>query len=458
MPGERLFRSECLLSFEVPSSQRLTPSPVRSPALTMAAPNGEQPPAGADETVSHPPPNVIIPPKDTRDDMAKTVDFIARRGEKAEFDMVNRIRSNPKSGLSFVLPEDQYYPYWAWYLQQARAGKGPGAANKQQAQETKPQGPPEPPKFRFSARMPNISAKDLEILKLTALYSARVGENWTKELRNREAGNFQFEFLRANHSFFPFFRSLVEQYTILLEEESTVGARIEELQHNIKNRFHILDRAKSRAEYVRYTMQQKEKEEKLAADEMKEFQSIDWADFSVIATVLFDEADEAAELPPPAILTDLQSASLEQKAMVSLSSKRIDEAMPDDSPYYNASQQPMPSYPAMPAMAPPGQPGYAPMPPPPGDYRTDAQRREEEEARARQAERDRAAQAQAAARGAPSSMRIRTDYVPRGKKTNVAMVMCPNCKQSFPSDEIEEHIRSKSIPSLHWSIHPLIIV
>jgi len=297
--------------------------------------------------------------------------------------------------------------------------------------------------------MPNISAKDLEILKLTALYTARVGENWLKELRNREAGNFQFEFLRANHSFFPFFRSLVEQYTILLEEESTVEARIEGLRHNIKDRFHILERARSRAEHVKYITQQKEKEEKLAKDEKKEYESIDWGDFGVIATVLFDEADDAAELPPPAILTDLQSASLEQKAMVSLSSKRIDEAMPDDTPYYNASQQPAMSMPSYAPMAPPGQSGYGPIPPPPGDYRTDAQRHEEEEARSRQAERDRAAQAQAAARGAPSSMRIRTDYVPRGKKANVATVMCPNCKQSFPSDEIEEHIRSKSMPPLH---------
>jgi splicing factor 3A subunit 1 len=164
-------------------------------------------------------------------------------------------------------------------------------------------------------------------------------------------------------------------------------------------------------------------------------------DFGVIATVLFDEADDAAELPAPESLANLQSASLEQKAAISLNTKRIDEAMPDDVTYYNASQQhaiPTPSYSAMP---PPGQASYAPMPSAPADYRTDAQRRQEEEARAAQAERDRAAQAQAAARGAPGSMKIRTDYVPKGKKANVPMNMCPNCKQSFPADEIAEHIR-----------------
>lgn len=421
----------------------------------MAAANGDQASAGAGELDVKPPPNVIIPPKNVRDAIAKTADFVHRRGERDEQAMVARVRDKPNSTMSFILPEDPYNPYYAWYLQQLKEGKGPSAATKTHVvQDTKPKGPPEPPKFRFSARMPNISAKDFEVLKLTALYTARVGENWLKELRNREAGNFQFEFLRPNHSFFPYFRSLVEQYKILLEEEQTVEARIEELQHNIKNRLHVLDRAKQRTEYVKYVTQQKEKEEKKAEDEKKEYASIDWHDFSVIATVLFDEGDNAADLPPPTNLADLQSASLEQKAMVSLSTKRIEEALPDEVAYFNTSQQPPmipPGYPSMPPMAPPVQPAYQPLPPAPLSYMTPAQRAQEEEARfarERQAERDRAAQAQAAARGTPSSMRIRTDYVPRGKKANVAMVQCPNCKQNIPSEEIEEHIRSKSLSRL----------
>jgi splicing factor 3A subunit 1 len=410
-------------------------------AFIMAASNGEQVSAGAGDDAAKPPPNVTIPPKDIRDNVVKAVEFLVRRGVNQERDLIERVRAKGLPNMVFMLPEDQYNPYYRWALDQGLAGKGPGAPSQQQVQETKPQGPPKPADFRFSARMPNINAKDLEILKLTALYRARAGERFLTELRHREAGNFQFEFLRANHSFFPFFNSLVEQYKILIEEESTVEARIEELQHNIKDRFHILDRAKSRAEYVKYTTQQKEKLEKKLEDEKKEFQMIDWHDFGVIATVLFDEADDAAELPAPESLANLQSASLEQKAAISLNTKRIDEAMPDDVTYYNASQQhaiPTPSYSAMP---PPGQASYAPMPSAPADYRTDAQRRQEEEARAAQAERDRAAQAQAAARGAPGSMKIRTDYVPKGKKANVPMNMCPNCKQSFPADEIAEHIR-----------------
>jgi splicing factor 3A subunit 1 len=84
------------------------------------------------------------------------------------------------------------------------------------------------------------------------------------------------------------------------------------------------------------------------------------------------------------------------------------------------------------------------------DYRTPAQISREEEqarqARERQAESEQRARAQAAARGAPG--RIVTDYVPRAaaKKANVPMAVCPNCKQQIPSNEMDEHIRSKICP------------
>jgi splicing factor 3A subunit 1 len=407
----------------------------------MAAPNGDAPASGSTDLDVKPPPHVTIPPLNVRENVAKTASFIFRRGDSHLPALKTRVANDPKSQLTFVTDDDPYNLYFQWYLQQLREGHGPSAKSAQPAVE-KPKGPPEPPKFRFSARMPNISAKDLEVLKLTALYTARVGENWLKELRNRESGNSQFDFLRPNHSFFQFFRSLVDQYKILLEEEQTVEARIAELRENVQDRFQVLGRAKQRAEYVKYVSAQKEKEEKKAEDEKKEYATIDWHEFTVIATVLFDDADDAADLPPPALLNDLQSQSLEQKAAVSLSTMRLEEAMPDENPYYNATQQTMaPQQPSYPMMAPMPQqyPQYAP---PPQDFNVAAQRaREEEQARA-QAENDARARAQAATRGAPG--RIVTDYVPRAaKKANVSMVVCPNCKQSLPANEIDEHIRSE---------------
>ncbi|KAF2653568.1 hypothetical protein K491DRAFT_661764 [Lophiostoma macrostomum CBS 122681] len=399
-----------------------------------------------------PPDGVVIPPPGPRENIVKTSEFIYRKGPNAEDGLRDRSGHIPKFG--FLHREDPYHAYFRWYLEQLRLGKGSSAGDAQGAlaRDNKPKGPVEPTPFRFSARMPNISAKDLEIVRLTALYTAKNGENWLKALRNREANNYQFEFLRPVHSFFQFFRATVDQYKILLEEESTVEARIEELQQNVQNRFHVLDRAKQRAEYVKFVSAQKQKEEKQKEDEAKEYLSIDWQDFAVIATVTFDEADDAADLPPPAILNDLQSASLEQKAQISLS-RRIDEAAPDEQSYYNVSQQQggYPGYsPAPTPMAPPVQPvqlPYQPTPPPPQNYRLPAQKAREEEQerhiRDQQAEQERAARAQAAAQTGPNQMRIRTDYVPRAaaKKGNVPMVICPNCSQQIPANEIDEHIR-----------------
>ncbi|KAH8728922.1 Pre-mRNA splicing factor PRP21 like protein-domain-containing protein [Phaeosphaeriaceae sp. PMI808] len=405
-------------------------------------------PEAADLSVK-PPDNVVIPPKAVRDNVAKTADFVYRRGDAAFHSMRQRVAGDSKSPMTFIMDDDPYYPYFTWYLQQLKEGNGPANLAAKPVADNKPKGPPEPAKFRFSARMPNISAKDLDVLKLTALYTARVGENWLKELRNRESGNAQFEWLRPNHSFFQFFRSLVDQYKILLEEEQTAEARIEELQRNIHNRFHILDRAKQRAEYVKFVHTQKQREEKKAEDEKREYSTIDWHDFSVIATVEFDEVDDNANLPAPALLNDLQSQSLEQKAIVSLSTRRLEEALPDDTTYFNVNQQytvppPMqqPMYPIPSAfpnhMAPHPSPH---LPPPPHDYRTPAERMREEEQARRQAENEQRARAQAATRGAPG--RIVTDYVPRAalKKPNVSTVLCPNCKQNILANEIDEHIR-----------------
>jgi splicing factor 3A subunit 1 len=415
----------------------------------MAAPNGTSAPADDGDLMGKPPDGVVIPPPGPRENITKTADFIHRKGPTLEDDLRVRSGTNPKFG--FLNREDPYHAYFRWYQEQLRLGKG--SANRDgkgalAAHDNKPKGPVEPRPFRFSARMPNISAKDLEIVRLTALYTAKNGENWLKALRNREANNYQFEFLRPVHSFFQFFRATVDQYKILLEEESTIEARIEELQQNVQNRFHVLDRAKQRAEYVKFVSAQKQKEEKQKEDEAKEYLSIDWQDFAVIATVTFDEADDAADLPPPAILNDLQSASLEQRAEISLS-RRIDEAAPDEQIYYNVSQQQggYHGYSPAPPMAPPVQPAYQPTPPPSQNYRSPAQQAREEEqerlAREQQAEQERASRAQAAAKTGPNQMRIRTDYVPRAaaKKGNVQLVICPNCKQQIPANEIDEHIR-----------------
>ncbi len=294
--------------------------------------------------------------------------------------------------------------------------------------------------------MPNINAQDLEVVKLTALYVAKRGKSFMTALSQREARNFQFDFLRPQHSLYQFFTRLIDQYTILLRSEgiddtTTQQKRIAELERNVKNKYHILERANQRAEWVKHQEQQKQQKEQQEEQERIEYAQIDWHDFVVVETVLFTESDDQAELPPPTSLNDLQSASLEQKAAMSPNPLRIEEAMPtdlDNPTYYNAyPAQPEPSFP----VPPPSVPAYpsqaaAPYPPPAVDYGRQYPPQPE------------LAQARTESPvPVPGQvpMRIRSDYVPRAQARRQqaagATAICPNCHEQYPVDELEQHMR-----------------
>lgn len=50
-------------------------------------------------------------------------------------------------------------------------------------------------------------------MRLTAMFVARNGRQFLTQLMNREVRNYQFDFLKPQHSNFPYFTKLVEQYT-----------------------------------------------------------------------------------------------------------------------------------------------------------------------------------------------------------------------------------------------------
>ena len=136
-------------------------------------------------------------------------------------------------------------------------------------------------------------------------------------LSQRETRNYQFDFLRPQHSLYQFFTRLVDQYSELLQSGGIEGskaekARLQELELNVKDKYHMLSRAKQRAEWVKFIEKQKQAKKEEEQQEHVAYAQIDWHDFVVVETVLFTEADDQADLPPPTSLNDLPSASLEQ--------------------------------------------------------------------------------------------------------------------------------------------------
>ncbi|KAL8710207.1 MAG: hypothetical protein Q9220_005138 [cf. Caloplaca sp. 1 TL-2023] len=422
--------------------------------MAPSATNVDSPatPALPDE-VSKPPAGVVLPPRDIRAIVEKTAGYVARNGAVFEDRIREKEKHNPK--FSFLSLNDAYNPFYAWRLNEIREGRGTAVSAGRVGETTdapepeKPKGPAAPPDFHFSARMPNISAQDLDVVRLTALFVAKNGRSLMTTLSQKETRNYQFDFLRPQHSLYQFFSRLVDQYTLLLQAASAEGVkaqklRVQELQKNIDNRFNILEAAQVRAAWVKYQEEQKQKKEEEAEKEKLEYAQIDWHDFVVVETVLFEETDDQADLPPPPSLNDLQSASLEQKAAMSLQphDRRIEEAMPTDQDYglfYN--QQPQHEMP--PPSATPSYPTYD-IP-----HTMDYQSTQPLAVHAREDEEDfaiaeRAEAAQSAAKGgAGQPMRIRNDYVPRAqaKRQSAAMAVCPNCNQQIPYDELEQHMR-----------------
>ena len=78
-----------------------------------------------------------------------------------------------------------------------------------------------PPEFEFIADPPSISAFDLDVVKLTAQFVARNGRQFLTQLMQKEQRNYQFDFLRPQHSLFNYFTKLVEQYTKVSRSKAT---------------------------------------------------------------------------------------------------------------------------------------------------------------------------------------------------------------------------------------------
>ncbi|KAF3941403.1 hypothetical protein ABW19_dt0206744 [Dactylella cylindrospora] len=396
----------------------------------------------SNEDAAKAPPGVVLPPKEIRAIVEKTAGYVARNGEAFETRIREKERSNPK--FSFLTPGDPFNPFYIWRLEETRAGRSTavaaGRTDGSAAPVVEPEAPPgptPPPEFQFSARMPTISAQDLDVLRLTALFVAKNGRQFMTTLSQREARNYQFDFLRPNHSFYQYFTRLVDQYTLILDPADKED-RMEQLRRNFEDKFHLIEDAKKRSEWVKHQEEEKKKQEEEEDKEKLAYAQIDWHDFVVVETITFTDADDAADLPPPTSLSDLQHASLEQKALMSLNSNqlRIEEAMPTADDYDSGTYIPQP------AEEEEEQTMDVAMEPDSDNEDEETTRiRERREAQAR------AEQAKAEAKGGTAPMKIRSDYVPRAaaaaanRRGAAQTAICPNCKQPIPLDELEQHMR-----------------
>uniref|UniRef100_A0A915DKX3 SURP motif domain-containing protein n=1 Tax=Ditylenchus dipsaci TaxID=166011 RepID=A0A915DKX3_9BILA len=152
----------------------------------------------------------------------------------------------------------------------------------------------QPPKeFKFFADPSTINAFDIDLIRLTALFVARNGRQFLTHLMSREAMNYQFDFLKPQHSNFKYFTELVEQYTkVLIPPRDT----LEKLRQG-NNKQAVLADVRYRVGWERYQRAMLDREFAEQERERLAYSQVDWHDFVVLHTIEF-QPSETVGLPP----------------------------------------------------------------------------------------------------------------------------------------------------------------
>jgi splicing factor 3A subunit 1 len=398
---------------------------------------------------AQPPDGLVVPDPSLSNFIQNIAGYVVRNGLPFETNIKTTRGEDPR--LSFLFEGDEHYGYYKWCLEEGFKAKVSGGSVLANGSAVGQRTGPEPPaEFQFSARMPPISAQDLEVIKLTAQFAAKNGRSFITSLSQKEMNNPQFDFLRPQHSYYQYFTRLMDQYTSLLTAGTENGGklqidRIAQLEEDVKNKMSIVHRARKRAEWIKQQHKEQQKRDEQEQKEKAEYSSIDWHDFEVVETITFSEADEKGPMPPPTSIATLQHASLEQRAAMSIAptSRRIEEGIPGiDVPIptpaapaqsYQPVSMPAPPQPYMPQpAAAPAPPIFTPSPPafvPHGPPQTVSAV-------------DQTSQQEAAPGAAPARVQggtIRARGRRQGQTTNT--VTCPNCKEQIPYDQLEQHMK-----------------
>lgn len=270
-----------------------------------------------------------VPPESVRSTIDKTAAYVLKNGPSFE----QRLKeSNEKDKFAFLFEENPFYAYYRSKLGSLDA-KGP-----ENGPTLKPQEAQKPQELRFLTDLPPVSAEDVDVIKITALFAAKNSLDYLKPLlqHQRKRGiHHQFEFLNESHSLHKLFLQYVEQYKLVLafyeDENSANGSYIKE---KVDSSDTFLDRAFSRAQYEKQHKQKLQDQQKAKQDKQRQYVSVDWQDFALVGKIEFSAVDEVTELAVPLKKDDLVYRSLLSK------SKALELATAKPEPVKPAEKEP----------------------------------------------------------------------------------------------------------------------
>ena len=111
-----------------------------------------------------------------------------------------------------------------------------------------------------------IKIKNRDIIKLTAQFVARNGDQFRGGLLNREMRNPQFDFMKVGHHANALFNSLVDTYQRVLYPPRDI---VDQLSKTLNNKSSFLEGLLKKAEWEKYVIQSEklndpDKEERLS--------------------------------------------------------------------------------------------------------------------------------------------------------------------------------------------------
>lgn len=334
--------------------------------------------------------------------------------------------------FAFLNDEDPYHQYYRWKVATTQEeaediAKGiipaPSAAAAAAAPAAAAEEPEdfmpgyEPKAWEFKVDLPGVTAADLDILRLTALFHARRGRSFLSALSVREGRNYQFDFLRPTHSLYGYYNRMVESYQKVLHPPAGQVDDLVKADADPEAKWKTLEEGTKRAAWERGRRKRENEKAKERDEEAEAFAAIDWQDFVTVETIEFTQADMDLDLPPPTSIDKLRVMSMAEKRMAAM-----------------IMEEPA----AAPTMV--GSDNVEEVDMEEDDDDEDEEMRiqrikqEQEQARARDIQR---------AAFESKGVKIKKDYVPKGIQRGgaVATAKCPYCDQSIPEAELSEHIR-----------------
>lgn len=251
------------------------------------------------------------------------------RAPQLEEKVKEQQKTDPR--FSFFIDEDPYNQYYKWRKavceEEKEAGRPigetpAGSSTPAPAPVEEEQDPTligyEPKSYDFRVDLPGVTANDLDILRLTALFHARRGRSFLSALSVREGRNYQFDFLRPTHSLYGYYNRMVESYQKVMNPPPGMVDELVKINADPDAKWKTLAEGQKRARWEASRRKRADLKEKEMDEEAKAFAVIDWQDFVTVETIEFTQADMELELPPPSSVDKLRVMSLAEKRMAAM--------------------------------------------------------------------------------------------------------------------------------------------